>query len=301
MNTYKAAVIGLGSMGLGIATSAHRAGLTSVGCDINPASCQALRDAGAALADTPAAAAQSVDALAVVVVNAEQTESVLFGPDGAAGALPEGSVVLGCATVPSEFSKDVAARLAERGVLVLDAPISGGSVKAAEGALTVMASGPADSFAKAKPFLDAVAETVFELGPEPGQASTMKMVNQLLAGVHIATAMEAVALGVKAGLDAETMFDVITKAAGNSWMFENRVPHVIDGDYTPRSAVGIFVKDLGIVLGEGERLGMDLPISKTAHERYLAARDMGLIGEDDAAIIKVYAEQAGITLPGDDT
>jgi len=300
MSDFKTAVIGLGSMGLGIANSAHAAGLTTVGCDLDPAACQALRDAGASVADSPAAAADGADALAVVVVNADQTEHVLFSDGGAAEFMAEGSVVLGCSTMPSNFVIDLAAKLEQRGILYLDAPISGGAIKAAEGALTVIASGAPKAFARAKPFLDATAETVFDLGAEPGKASTMKMVNQLLAGVHIATAMEAVALGIKAGLDAETVFNVITKAAGNSWMFENRVPHVVDGDYSPRSAVGIFVKDLGIVLGEGERLGMDLPISKTAHERYLAAGDMGLIGEDDAAVIKVYAEQAGITLPGDD-
>jgi len=299
MGTYKAAIVGLGSMGMGMARSAHAAGLQVVGCDLNETARRDLEAAGAATAETAVDAAAVADAVAVVVVNAQQTEAVLFGPGGAAEGLAPGAVVLGCATVPATFAVETADRLAERGILYLDAPISGGPVKSAEGALTVMASGSEDAFAKAQPLLDAVAETVFNLDAEAGPASTMKTVNQLLAGVHIATAMEAVALGIKAGLEAETVFEVITKAAGNSWMFENRVPHVIDGDYSPKSAVGIFTKDLGIVLGEAEHLGIDLPLSEAALARFRAAAEMGLEGADDAAVIKVYAEQAGIQLPGD--
>lgn len=299
MTTFKAAVIGLGAMGLGMAKSAHGSGLDTVGCDINRDAVDALASAGARTADSPAEAAAGAHALAVVVVNAQQTETVLFGLDGAADALPKGAVVLGCATVPAETSRDIAARLAEKGLLFLDAPISGGAAKAASGELTIMASGSVDAFDRARPFLDATAETVFELGNEAGQGSTMKMVNQLLAGVHIATAMEAMALGMKAGLDPQMIHDVITQAAGNSWMFGNRVPRVIAGDYEPKSAVGIFTKDLGIVLSEGERLGMELPIAETALSRYKAAADMGLTGQDDASVIKVYAAAAGIDLPGD--
>ena len=297
MRPHKTAVIGLGAMGMGMAQSAHAAGLQTVGMDINPAAMETLAAAGATVAETPAKAAAGADSLTVVVVNAAQTEAVLFGANGAADALPEGAVVLGCATVPADTCRQIAARVEERGLYYLDAPISGGAAKAVSGELTVMASGASAAFDRAKPFLDATSETVFDLGREAGQGSTMKMVNQLLAGVHIATAMEAVALGLKAGLDAQSIYDVITQAAGNSWMFGNRVPRVIAGDYQPKSAVGIFTKDLGIVLSEAERLGIDLPLATTALTRYQAAADMGLKGEDDAAVIKVYAEAAGIDLP----
>ncbi len=205
--------------------------------------------------------------------------------------------MLGCATVPPAYARDLAARIEALGLLYLDAPISGGAVKAAAGQLSVMGSGSPEAFARAKPFLDVVAGKVFELGDEAGPGSTMKMVNQLLAGVHIATAMEALALGIKSGLDAKTVFDVITASAGNSWMFENRVPHVLDNDYAPKSAVDIFVKDLGIVLETGKREGFPLPVSAAAHQQFLAAKAMGLGREDDAAVIKVFAQLAGISLP----
>jgi 3-hydroxyisobutyrate dehydrogenase len=123
------------------------------------------------------------------------------------------------------------------------------------------------------------------------------MINQLLAGVHIAVAAEAMALGIKSGIDPNVLFEVISNSAGSSWMFQNRVPHILAGDYTPLSAVDIFVKDLGIVTSTGEALGVDLPIASTALQRFETASARGLGREDDSAVIKVYAEDAGITLP----
>ncbi|MBO6948870.1 MAG: NAD-binding protein [Rhodospirillales bacterium] len=293
----KAAVVGLGAMGMGIATSALKAGLDVTGCDVSDDALKTFSKAGGTTAKTPADAALDVDCLAIVVVNMDQTEAVLFGDGGAAGALKEGAVVMGCATVPPAYARHVAERLAAMGLLYLDSPISGGAVKAANGQITVMGSGTSEAFSRARPFLDAVAEKVFELGDEAGPGSTMKMVNQLLAGVHIATAMEALALGIRSGLDADKIYEVITASAGNSWMFENRVPHVLENDYSPKSAVEIFVKDLGIVLETGKREGFPLPVSAAAHQQFLAAKAMGLGREDDAAVIKVFAQLAGIELP----
>lgn len=298
MTAMKASVVGLGAMGMGIATSALKAGLDVTGCDVSKSALAAFAAVGGKTAASPCEAARGADCLAIVVVNQDQTEAVLFGDNGAAQALSKGAVVLGCATVPPAYARDVAARLDEMKILYLDAPISGGAVKAAAGELSVMGSGTPEAFARARPFLDAVAATVFELGDEAGPGSTMKMVNQLLAGVHIATAMEALALGIRSGLEAQTVFDVITASAGNSWMFENRVPHVLDNDYAPKSAVDIFVKDLGIVLETGKREGFPLPVSAAAHQQFLAAKAMGLGREDDAAVIKVFAKLAGIELPG---
>ena len=264
MTAIKAGVVGLGAMGMGIAASAVKAGLDVTGCDVSTSALDAFSAAGGKAAQTAAEAAKDADCLAVVVVNQDQTEAVLFGDNGAAQAMTKGAVVLGCATVPPAYARDLQARLNALGILYLDAPISGGAVKAAAGQLSVMGSGTPEAFARARPFLDAVAEKVFELGDEAGPGSTMKMVNQLLAGVHIATAMEALALGIRSGLDAHTVFEVITASAGNSWMFENRVPHVLDNDYAPKSAVDIFVKDLGIVLETGKREGFPLPVSAAA-------------------------------------
>jgi len=293
----RVAVIGLGAMGLGTARALLDAGLDVVGCDVSADARAAFRAAGGAVADSPAEAARDASVVIVLVVNAAQVEEVLFGGAGAARDLPAGTVILQCATVAPSYARALGARLSERGLLLLDAPVSGGAVKARDGALSVMASGVPDAFERAAPVLDAMAATVHRLGDEAGQGSSVKLVNQLLAGVHIAAAAEAMALGLRAGIEPRTLYDVITASAGNSWMFENRVPHILEGDYTPRSAVDIFVKDLGIVADAGREMRFPLPIAGAALHQFLAASAAGLGREDDSAVVKVYARLAGLTLP----
>jgi 3-hydroxyisobutyrate dehydrogenase-like beta-hydroxyacid dehydrogenase len=161
----------------------------------------------------------------------------------------------------------------------------------------VMASGTPEAFARARPALSAFAGKVWELGDAPGAGSTVKMVNQLLAGVHIAVAAEALALGIRAGADPATLFEVISASAGSSWMWQNRVPHILAGDDTPLSAVNIFVKDLGIVLDQARGLTFPLPLAAAAHQLFLAAAAGGHGARDDAFVIRVWEQLAGIALP----
>lgn len=295
----KVAAIGLGSMGYGIATAALRAGHLVWGADVNPDQSTKFQSDGGQQTDLDAAAGE-LDAVIVVVLNAAQTEDVLFGANGIAPKLKSGAVVLACATVPPVFAKDMAQRCAERGVHYLDAPISGGSVKAAEGKLSIMAAGTPEAFATARPILDSIAETVFELGDEAGAGSAMKAVNQLLAGVHIATMAEALTFGMTQGVTPEKFVEVITKCAGSSWMLENRAPHIVSGDYTPHSSVNIWPKDLGIVLDIAKSAQFSAPITAAALQQFVAAAGMGHGWEDDAAVAKVYARNAGLRLPGDE-
>ncbi|MEL7117758.1 MAG: NAD(P)-binding domain-containing protein, partial [Pseudomonadota bacterium] len=183
-------------------------------------------------------------AVLAVVLNAAQTEDVLFGDAGVVPRLRQGAVVIACATVPPDFARDMEARCSAHGVLYLDAPISGGSAKAALGQLSIMAAGHPDAFAAAQPALDATSETVFQLGDTAGAGSAMKAVNQLLAGVHIATMAEALTFGMTQGIAPDRFVEVISKCAGTSWMLENRAPHVANGDYTPLSQINIWPKDL---------------------------------------------------------
>ncbi|MDG1282875.1 MAG: NAD(P)-binding domain-containing protein [Pseudorhodobacter sp.] len=294
----KAAVIGLGSMGYGIAQSVLRAGHTTYGVDINPAAMvRFVAEGGAtgALADV----AGDLDGAMIVVLNAAQTESVLFGAAGLVPMLKPGAVVLSCATVAPEFARRMEARCAEFGVHYLDAPISGGAGKAAAGRLSVMAAGKPEAFAAARPLLAATAETVFELGDHAGPGSAMKAVNQLLAGVHIAAMAEAMTFGMTQGVTPEKFLEVIPKCAGTSWMLENRAPHIVAGDYTPLSSVDIWPKDLGIVLDIAKGAKFGAPLTAAALQQYLAASGSGLGGEDDAAVAKVYARNAGLKLPGE--
>jgi putative dehydrogenase len=292
----KIGFIGLGAMGGGMAKVLLQAGFPVSGYDVSSEAAQRFAKAGGAVAASPAAAAGDATLLILVVATAAQVEDALFGADGAAPALAAGATVALHATVPPDFARDLGQRLESQGVHLLDAPISGGAARAASGELTVMASGSLAAFAGAQAALDAMAQQVYRLGEAPGAGSTVKMINQLLAGVHIAVAAEAMALGVKAGADPRALYQVISNAAGNSWMFSNRVPHMLDDDYTPRSAVEIFVKDLGIVLGAGRELRFPLPLAAAAHQQFLAAAAAGFGRADDAAVVKVYEQLTGITV-----
>lgn len=296
----KVAVIGLGSMGLGAALNLVKHGHAVTGCELRePARAELLAAGGAAVA-SPDALPADLEAVVVFVVNAAQTEDVLFGAAGCAARLPPGAVVLVCTTVAPEAARALDARIAAAGLLMLDAPVSGGAVGARGGTMTVMASGSEAAFAKAGPVLEAIASKVWRLGDQAGIGSTVKMVNQLLAGVHIATAAEALALGIRAGADPKTLFEVISTSAGSSWMWQNRVPHILAGDDTPLSAVNIFVKDLGIVLDQARALTFPLPMASAAHQLFLSAAAAGYGGRDDAFVIRVWQALTGIKLPGDD-
>ncbi|PAQ11510.1 3-hydroxyisobutyrate dehydrogenase [Mesorhizobium temperatum] len=297
--TLRVAVIGLGSMGFGMATSLRRAGFEVTGFDVNDQMVARFVANGGRGAQTPAQAAQAADVVVSVVVNAAQTEAILFGADGVAETLPEGAVFVSSATMDPDVARNLAARLETTGRLYLDAPISGGSVRAAEGALTVLASGSAAAFAKARPALDSMAAKLYELGDEPGVGAAFKMINQLLAGVHIAAASEAVAFAARQRLDIRKVYEVITASAGNSWMFENRVPHVLDGDYAPRSAVDIFVKDLGIIQDMARSAKFPVPVAAAALQMFLMTSAAGMGRDDDASVARLYARITGTDLPGE--
>ncbi|HEY2134094.1 MAG TPA: L-threonate dehydrogenase [Acetobacteraceae bacterium] len=293
----KLGVIGLGSMGMGAALNLARKCHEVHGCDLREAARTTLTEAGGHAVAQAAALPEGMEALVVFVVNAAQVNDVLFGPDGCVGRLPKGAVVLCCTTMAPEAARALDAKLTEAELLMLDAPVSGGAVAAQGGSMTVMASGSQAAFARAEPVLAAIAAKVWRLGDAAGVGSTVKMVNQLLAGVHIATAAEALALGIRAGADPQTLFDVISTSAGSSWMWQNRVPHILAGDDTPLSAVNIFVKDLGIVLDQARALTFPLPMASAAHQLFLAAAASGHGGRDDAFVIRVWQALAGIALP----
>ena len=291
-------VVGLGSMGFGAAVSALRKGVATIGLDTRPEARARFEAEGGRCVDSLAALGAQCDAVLVLVVNAAQTEEVLFGTEGLIASMRAGSVVIASATVDPSLPPAWQKRLGERGLWLIDAPVSGGAAKAVAGQMTVMASGHPSAFAAAGPLLDAIAGKVYRLGDAPGIGSSVKRVNQHLAGVHIAAACEAMALGMRAGADPRALYEVISNSAGSSWMFQNRVPHILEGDYTPHSAVNIFIKDLGIVLDAARKLAFPLPLAAAAHQLYLATAAAGHGAEDDSAVIKFYATLAGIELPG---
>jgi L-threonate 2-dehydrogenase len=287
-------LIGLGAMGSGMAGSLRRAGHHPYVFDVRRDVANAFAAQGGTACASPAELAKNCQIIVSVVVNAAQTESVLFGEHGCAQAMAAGSVFVMCSTVDPNWSIALEARLEKLGILYIDAPISGGAARAASGEMTMMSAGKPEAYAIAEPYLRAMAGTLYKLGDKAGAGSKVKVINQLLAGVHIAAAAEAMALGLREGVDAKALYEVITHSAGNSWMFENRMAHVLEADYSPLSAVDIFVKDLGLVLDMARASKFPLPLSSTAHQMFMQASTAGFAKEDDSAVIKIFP---GIELP----
>jgi putative dehydrogenase len=298
----KVGLIGLGAMGSGMAKSLRRAGHDVHVYDIRLEVAQQFAKDGGTACATLAELGAACDVVISVVVNAAQTEAVLFGPQGdgtgCAGTMKKGSAFVMCSTVDPNVSIGFESRLKDLGLLYVDAPISGGAARAASGEMTMMTAARPEAYALTEPLLHAMAAKVYKLGDCAGAGSKVKIINQLLAGVHIAAAAEAMALGIREGVAPEALYEVITHSAGNSWMFENRMAHVLAGDYTPLSAVDIFVKDLGLVLDTARASKFPLPLSSTAHQMFMQASTAGYAREDDSAVIKIFP---GIELPGKKT
>jgi len=288
----KIGFIGLGAMGAPMAVRLAASGHAVAGFDMRADAVAALARAGGRAATSAVDAAQGAELLWLMVVTGEQARAVLFD-GGAAAALPRGAIVaLGCTQAPA-MAQATARELEAMGLAMLDAPASGGARRAADGTLTLMVSGAPEVFARARPALDAMASRVFDCGPSAGLGSAAKMVNQLLCGVHIAAAAEALHLAERAGMDPTKMLDVIGVSAGNSWMFGDRGPRMLQDDPAVTSAVDIFVKDLGIVLGEGRALKAGLPLSAAAMQMFLAASGLGHGAADDSQVIRAYSAMNG--------
>ncbi len=297
-NSTKVGLIGLGAMGSGMAASLRRAGFDVHVFDVRQEVADKFAKDGGHACKSVAELGEACDVVVSVVVNAAQTEAVLFGPNGdgtgCAATMREGSVFVMCSTVDPNWSVALEARLEKLGLHYVDAPISGGAAKAASGEMTMMTAAKPTAYAKCEAMLNAMAGKVYKLGDHAGAGSKVKIINQLLAGVHIAAAAEAMALGLREGVNPDALYDVITHSAGNSWMFENRMAHVLAADYTPLSAVDIFVKDLGLVLDMARASKFPLPLSSTAHQMFMQASTAGFAKEDDSAVIKIFP---GIELP----
>ena len=293
-NSPSIGLIGLGAMGLGMASSLRRNGYGLNVCDVRFEVAENFALDGGVAFKTPSELAKVSDIIISVVVNAEQTETILFGEHGAVNEMKQKSLFIMCSTVDPNWSVLLERRLNKLGFLYLDAPISGGAAKAATGQITMMTSGHTDAYQKVENILEAMASNIYKLGDRAGFGSKVKIINQLLAGVHIAVAAEAMALGIREGVDPNALYEVITHSAGNSWMFENRMAHVLQADYTALSAVDIFIKDLGLVLDTARASKFPLPLAATAHQMFMQASAAGYGREDDAAVIKIFP---GIKLP----
>jgi putative dehydrogenase len=281
-------LIGLGAMGQGVARNLLQAGFEVHGCDVRAEAREAVVRAGGCAHASPAAAGAACDVLIVLVVNADQVQAVLFGEDGAAAAMRPGTVVVACATTPPAFVAALATRLAESSLLLLDAPMTGGVTGAADGTLTLLTSGPDAAYAACSDVLEAISARVFRFGAEAGLGSKVKVVNQLLVGVQIAAAAEAMAFGMRQGVDPHLLYEAIRSGAGNSWAFTDRAPRMFSGDGSTHTALDIFVKDLGLVLDAAREVAFPAPLADAAHQLFAEASARGLGRADDSAVIRVF-------------
>ena len=290
------AFVGLGAMGVPMAANLVQAGYEVTGFDVRAAAIEPLVAAGGKGATSAADAARGADLLWLMVVSGEQAESVLF-EHGAAAALPRGALVVAACTQPPALARKTAARLADMGLEMLDAPVSGGTAGARAAGLTIMVSGAEATIAKVRPVFEAVGKRIFDVGREPGMGSTAKMINQLLCGVHIAAAAEAMHVAERAGVSKATMHEIISVSAGNSWMWGDRGPRMMLDEPPVTSAVDIFVKDLGIVLDQGKVMRQGLPLASAAMQMFLAASGLGHGAADDSQVIRAYRALNGGVSP----
>jgi len=285
-------VIGTGAMGGGVVQSLVRAGIATSARDIRVEAQARAVGHGAAGCASPAELARASDVVIVLVVDAEQVETVLFGPEGLASGDARGRVVLVSSTVDPLYVRDLAPRLAAAGLALLDAPVSGGPAKAAAGTMTMMVSGEDGALTRARGILDLIAGRVFVLGTRAGDASTFKIVNNLLAGANLAAGAEALALAQASGLDLERVRDVVNASSGGSWIFADRIPRALQNDLTPRAAVKLLAKDVAIAAALAERLGLDAPFSKLARGAFSAAVAAGHAEDDDAVLMRLAVNAA---------
>ncbi len=286
MSMSRIGIIGTGNMGGAIAHRLLDFGLEVVVRDIRPQVERLLADRGALIAATPAELVAQVDATLIVVVDARQIDAVLFEEDGCAeAALGAGSVVLLLSTIAPADARRVASRLAARGASVLDAPISGGPARARDGSMSMMLAGDDAGCTRVRPLLDRTCGRVFRIGDEPGQAAAMKLVNNLLAGVNLAAAAEALSIGRRAGLHSRQMLEVIAASSGASWMLGDRGARWLAGDDAPRAHLAILAKDLELVLALAAGQASAAPIGEAARRRFVEALSAGMATADDSALI----------------
>jgi 3-hydroxyisobutyrate dehydrogenase len=284
-------VVGIGNMGLAMALRLRDAGQAVRVHDIDPARHALAAAAGAVPAASPAATAAGCAVLVVAVVDAGQTEAVLFGPHGAAAALAPGATVLLCPTIGPADVEGFAARLAQAGLACLDAPMSGGPARARDGSMSLMVAGPDAVWDVLQPLLRHLAAQLFRVGSRPGDGARTKLVNNLLAASHLAAAAEAMALAQHLGLDGAATLAVINASSGHSWIGADRMARALAGDFAPRAHTTLLAKDSALALAMAAQAGLRPPLGLAAAAQFQAALAAGYGGDDDARLLSLLQQQ----------
>jgi 3-hydroxyisobutyrate dehydrogenase len=288
----KIGFIGLGAMGMPMAKHLAASQFSVTAYDIRAAAVEAFAGEAGKGAASAAEALAGAEVAVLMVVNADQAREALFADKALDGMAPGGTVIL-MATCAPRAVEEIAAMVAATGRRLVDAPVSGGIAGATSGTLTIMAAAEKQAFEAVRPVLSAMGDKVFHVGEKPGQGATAKTINQLLCGVHIAVAAEALSLAEKMGFDPKAALEIVGGSAASSWMLRDRGPRMLEPDPAVKSAVDIFVKDLGIVLQAGHDAGTALPIAAVAHQLFLAVSGRGEGKRDDSQVIRAYRSLQG--------
>ena len=288
-NQKSVGVVGLGAMGRGVAANLLKKGFSVVGRDTNPEALVWLESIGGVAGADAASIANVCDVVVSFVVNDKQTEDVLFGKDGLAATLKPGTVFIACSTMSPKYVSDLAERLEKMQIHLIDSPVTGGQVGANNGTLTVMVAGDPDIFERVRPVLSTFGGKLFYLGKEQGKGSQMKVINQLMCGVHIAAAAEALAMAKLSGLPLDTTLEILKSGAASSWMLGDRGPRMVAESFDQvTSAVDIFVKDMSLVLDSAREKTFAAPMAHAAFLQFIEASGRGLGKLDDAAVFRNY-------------
>jgi L-threonate 2-dehydrogenase len=284
-------IVGIGAMGLPMALNLQRKGYPVRVCDIDPDAIAAAAASGIAACDAPAALAARSDLLVVVVVDAAQIDDVLFGPRGVVrAALPaphaERPAVMLCSTIAAADTERFRDRLAAHAIDLLDAPISGGPARAADGSMSMMLACDAALRERFATLLHDMAAKQFFIGTRVGDAARTKLVNNLLAGINLVAAAEALALGARLGLDRQVLFEVIAASSGASWIGQDRMARALQNDFAPRARAAILTKDVGLAVDMAASAGIETPLGDAALRVFEATVAGGLGEQDDAAVLK---------------
>ena len=293
----KTGFVGLGAMGGPMALNMAGAGIPLVARDLDPAKTARLTAAGAETAGSAREVAAMCGRTICLVETTEDAERAILGPDGIAEGAGAGHIVLCMSTIDPDAARRIGGELAARGIAMLDAPVSGGTARAAAGDLAVIAGGDAETFAACRDVFDAVGSHAFHVG-ELGQGLAMKLINNMLGITNTVVLIEGLTLGAKAGLGLETMRDVIAASSGQSAAADFRVPRIIEGDFAPGGTIDIVYKDQELVTAYAKRLGVPVLMANVSQQVYQMARAAGLAKLDSSAAVKIYEKLADVAVVG---
>lgn len=292
MNDQQIGLVGLGAMGRGVAQNLIAKGHNLIGYDVRPEMKKWLEQRGGSYAESLTELGKRCSIVISFVVNDVQTEDVLFGADGLVGAMQTNSIFVACSTMSPAYVSKLDGRLAASEIRLLDAPVTGGAAGAEKGTLTVMVAGDPAAFESAKSVLESFGKRIYFISDKPGSGSQLKVINQLLCGVHLAAAGEALALAKRQGLPLEITHEVLCSGSAFSWMLGDRGPRMTKEEFgNVTSAVNIFVKDLGLVLDAAKDSKFSAPLASAAFNSFLSVSGNGMGSWDDSAVMRHYATE----------